>query len=195
MPGCDPSSGPATAWWPSPNPTGVFAHLSCGTISPCSPEAAPLDSGVRGVPDPARARHASRGHPVRRRAANALAQPRARDDARCVVIDEPSLGLAPALTDELYEVVARIAAGGVTVVLADQYEDRVQRLAAVVYRLERGRSPSPASPSCQTCRLYAPTPCRTDNALSRLSRAGRRSACRHARRRRRHVALRQPRSG
>ncbi len=59
-------------------------------------------------------------------------------DARCVVIDEPSLGLAPALTDELYEVVKHIAATGVTVVLSDQYEDRVLSLAAVVYRLERG---------------------------------------------------------
>ncbi|HEX4017036.1 MAG TPA: ABC transporter ATP-binding protein [Frankiaceae bacterium] len=59
-------------------------------------------------------------------------------DARCVIVDEPSLGLAPALTDELYEVVGRIAATGVTVVLADQYEDRVLALAAVVYRLERG---------------------------------------------------------
>ena len=57
---------------------------------------------------------------------------------RCVVVDEPSLGLAPALTDELYEVVRRIAATGVTVVLADQYEDRVLALAAVVYRLDRG---------------------------------------------------------
>lgn len=59
-------------------------------------------------------------------------------DARCVVIDEPSLGLAPALTDEIYDVVRRIAATGVTVVLADQYEDRVLALASVAYRLDRG---------------------------------------------------------
>jgi branched-chain amino acid transport system ATP-binding protein len=59
-------------------------------------------------------------------------------DARCVIVDEPSLGLAPALTDELYQVVGDIAATGVTVVLADQYEDRVLALASVVYRLERG---------------------------------------------------------
>lgn len=59
-------------------------------------------------------------------------------DARCVVVDEPSLGLAPALTDEIYEVVGRIAATGVTVVLADQYEDRVLALASVAYRLDRG---------------------------------------------------------
>jgi branched-chain amino acid transport system ATP-binding protein len=59
-------------------------------------------------------------------------------DPRCVVIDEPSLGLAPALTDELYGVIAAIAGTGVTVVLADQYEDRVLALASIVYRLERG---------------------------------------------------------
>jgi branched-chain amino acid transport system ATP-binding protein len=59
-------------------------------------------------------------------------------DARCVLIDEPSLGLAPALTDELYRVIGRIAARGTAVVLADQYEDRVAALAAVVYRLDRG---------------------------------------------------------
>jgi branched-chain amino acid transport system ATP-binding protein len=59
-------------------------------------------------------------------------------EARCVIVDEPSLGLAPALTDELYRVIGQIAAGGVTVVLADQYEDRVVALASVVYRLERG---------------------------------------------------------
>ncbi len=58
--------------------------------------------------------------------------------ARCVVIDEPSLGLAPELTDELYRVIGRVASTGVTVVLADQYEDRVLQLASVVYRLERG---------------------------------------------------------
>jgi branched-chain amino acid transport system ATP-binding protein len=58
--------------------------------------------------------------------------------ARCVIIDEPSLGLAPALTDELYRVVGRIAESGVSVVLADQHEDRVVALASVVYRLERG---------------------------------------------------------
>ena len=59
-------------------------------------------------------------------------------EAVCVVIDEPSLGLAPALTDQLYDVIRQIADSGVTVVLADQYEDRVVDLAAVVYRLERG---------------------------------------------------------
>jgi branched-chain amino acid transport system ATP-binding protein len=59
-------------------------------------------------------------------------------EARCVIIDEPSLGLAPPLTDELYRVVAHIAASGVTVVLADQYEDRVLALSSVGYRLERG---------------------------------------------------------
>jgi branched-chain amino acid transport system ATP-binding protein len=68
-------------------------------------------------------------------------------DPRGVIIDEPSLGLAPALTDRLYEVVAEIAARGTTVVLADQYEDRVLSLAAVVYRLERGEVTFVGEPS------------------------------------------------
>jgi branched-chain amino acid transport system ATP-binding protein len=68
-------------------------------------------------------------------------------DARGVIVDEPSLGLAPALTDRLYEVVAQIAARGITVILADQYEDRVLALAAVVYRLERGEVTFVGEPS------------------------------------------------
>ena len=68
-------------------------------------------------------------------------------DARCVVVDEPSLGLAPALTDEIYDVVGRIAKTGVTVVLADQYEDRVLALASVAYRLERGEVSFAGEPS------------------------------------------------
>jgi branched-chain amino acid transport system ATP-binding protein len=67
--------------------------------------------------------------------------------ARGVIVDEPSLGLAPALTDRLYEVVTQIAARGTTVVLADQYEDRVLALAAVVYQLERGEVTFAGEPS------------------------------------------------
>ena len=58
--------------------------------------------------------------------------------AGCVIIDEPSLGLAPGAHRRAVRVIGQIAAGGVTVVLADQYEDRVLALASVVYRLERG---------------------------------------------------------
>lgn len=68
-------------------------------------------------------------------------------DAKVVIVDEPSLGLAPALTDRLYEVVGQIAARDTTVVLADQYEDRVLDLAAVVYRLERGEVTFAGEPS------------------------------------------------
>jgi branched-chain amino acid transport system ATP-binding protein len=78
--------------------------------------------------------------------------------ARCVIIDEPSLGLAPALTDEIYTVVGRIAASGVTVVLADQYEDRVLALASVVYRLERGEVSFAGEPAELTARLTGRTP-------------------------------------
>jgi branched-chain amino acid transport system ATP-binding protein len=55
-----------------------------------------------------------------------------------LLADEPSLGLSAALTDQIYEVIATVAASGVTVVVADQHVERILALAAVIYRLEHG---------------------------------------------------------
>jgi branched-chain amino acid transport system ATP-binding protein len=55
-----------------------------------------------------------------------------------LLADEPSLGLSARLTDQIYEVIAGVAASGVTVVVADQHVERILSLAAVVYRLEHG---------------------------------------------------------
>ena len=55
-----------------------------------------------------------------------------------LLADEPSLGLAPALTEEIYGVLGSIAASGVTIVLADQHADRILAMDPVVYRLEHG---------------------------------------------------------
>jgi branched-chain amino acid transport system ATP-binding protein len=55
-----------------------------------------------------------------------------------LLADEPSLGLSAALTAQIYDVIASVAAAGVTVVVADQYVERIQAMAAVVYRLEHG---------------------------------------------------------
>ena len=121
-----------------PESQGVFAHLTVSENLAVFASGRPLDPVYDAFPI-LRSRGSQRAGTMSGGEQRMLSLSRALvADARCVVIDEPSLGLAPALTDEIYEVVGRIAASGVTVVLADQYEDRVLELASVVYRLERG---------------------------------------------------------
>jgi branched-chain amino acid transport system ATP-binding protein len=121
-----------------PESQGVFGHLSVRENLDVFAGRRPLDPAYETFPV-LRERGAQAAGTLSGGEQRMLALSRALvADARCVIVDEPSLGLAPALTDELYEVVGRIAATGVTVVLADQYEDRVESLASVVYRLERG---------------------------------------------------------
>ena len=55
-----------------------------------------------------------------------------------LLADEPSLGLSATLTAQIYDVIAGVAASGVTVVIADQHVERILALASVVYRLEHG---------------------------------------------------------
>jgi len=64
-----------------------------------------------------------------------------------LLADEPSLGLSANLTAQIYDVIARVAATGVTVVVADQYVERIQAMAAVVYRLEHGEVAFAGEPS------------------------------------------------
>jgi branched-chain amino acid transport system ATP-binding protein len=66
---------------------------------------------------------------------------------RLLLLDEPSLGLAPRLTREIFRVVERINAAGVTVLLVEQNARRALALATRGYVLETGRvalaGPSP----------------------------------------------------
>jgi branched-chain amino acid transport system ATP-binding protein len=57
---------------------------------------------------------------------------------RLLLLDEISLGLAPRVTRLLFDVVADLAASGVTVVLVEQYLSDALRLADIVYVLSRG---------------------------------------------------------
>lgn len=60
-------------------------------------------------------------------------------DARFMAIDEPSLGLAPALTETMLENIGQINEGGVTILLVEQsltlIRDRVSR----IYEIEEGK--------------------------------------------------------
>jgi branched-chain amino acid transport system ATP-binding protein len=58
---------------------------------------------------------------------------------RLLLLDEPSLGLAPRLTREIFRVVERINRAGVTVLLVEQNARRALAVAARGYVLETGR--------------------------------------------------------
>jgi branched-chain amino acid transport system ATP-binding protein len=60
-------------------------------------------------------------------------------DARLLAIDEPSLGLAPRIREELFAAIARIHAEGMTVLLVEQEVAQVFRMSARNYVLSQGR--------------------------------------------------------
>ncbi len=60
-------------------------------------------------------------------------------DPKVLLLDEPSLGVAPALVDEIYAKVGLIAADQRTVLLVEQQTNRALALAQRAYVLRRGR--------------------------------------------------------
>jgi branched-chain amino acid transport system ATP-binding protein len=58
---------------------------------------------------------------------------------RCLLMDEPSLGLAPKAFDLILDVVKRINGAGTTVFIAEQNARKVLRVAHYCYVLENGR--------------------------------------------------------
>ena len=57
---------------------------------------------------------------------------------RTLVMDEPSLGLAPILIDKVYDVLGQLNAGGVTVVVIEQIAAHAMRHARTLTVLDRG---------------------------------------------------------
>ena len=60
-------------------------------------------------------------------------------DAKMLMIDEPSLGLAPVIVHEVYRHIEQIVASGVTLLLVEENFSNVQRFAAQAVLLESGR--------------------------------------------------------
>jgi branched-chain amino acid transport system ATP-binding protein len=60
-------------------------------------------------------------------------------DPRLVIFDELSLGLAPQIIDEIYEVIEQIRSWGISIVLIEQNAYRALAVADRAYVLERGR--------------------------------------------------------
>ncbi|UVC15054.1 ABC transporter ATP-binding protein [Mesorhizobium onobrychidis] len=58
---------------------------------------------------------------------------------RILMCDEPSLGLAPAIVDELFSIIVRLnAEHGTTVLIVEQNADRTLRIAHTAYVMEAG---------------------------------------------------------
>jgi branched-chain amino acid transport system ATP-binding protein len=58
--------------------------------------------------------------------------------AKLLLIDEPSLGLAPFLVEDVYETIRNIRRTGLSILLADENADHIAGLADRVYLLEAG---------------------------------------------------------
>jgi branched-chain amino acid transport system ATP-binding protein len=57
---------------------------------------------------------------------------------RLVLVDEPSLGLAPILVEEIFASLARLADEGVALLVVDQFASRVLELATQAYVVRKG---------------------------------------------------------
>jgi branched-chain amino acid transport system ATP-binding protein len=60
-------------------------------------------------------------------------------DARLVLLDEVSMGLAPRLVDEIFGFLGQLRSSSRSLLLVEQYVDRALDIADYVYILERGR--------------------------------------------------------
>lgn len=60
-------------------------------------------------------------------------------DPQLLIIDEPSLGLAPVLVNELFEILARLKEGGRTILLVEQNTNRAVGVADYVYLMQSGK--------------------------------------------------------
>ncbi len=59
--------------------------------------------------------------------------------ARILLIDEPSLGLAPVLVEEVYQQIGMISSSGLSVLLVEENFSRVRDVADHVTLIESGR--------------------------------------------------------
>lgn len=60
-------------------------------------------------------------------------------DAKLIILDEPSLGLAPKLVADLYGSMRRLVEQGVSLLIVEEKPDRLRDLAHEVYLMEAGR--------------------------------------------------------
>jgi branched-chain amino acid transport system ATP-binding protein len=72
---------------------------------------------------------------------------------RLLMLDEPSLGLAPTLVDQIFELIAHLHKTGVTILLVEQNVDRTLEIVDRAYLMNTGRIESQGS--AEQLRTYA----------------------------------------
>jgi len=65
---------------------------------------------------------------------------------RLLILDEPSLGLAPKLVDQVYGLIKKLHAGGMTILLVEQNVTQALRVADRVYLMRMGRVEAEGTP-------------------------------------------------
>ena len=60
-------------------------------------------------------------------------------EARLILLDEVSMGLAPKVVDDIFAFIAALAASGVALLLVEQYVSKALELADFVYVMKKGR--------------------------------------------------------
>ena len=72
---------------------------------------------------------------------------------RLLMLDEPSLGLAPALVDQIFQLIARLHQGGVTILLVEQNVNRTLEIVDRAYLVNTGLIENQGTP--QQLRTHA----------------------------------------
>jgi branched-chain amino acid transport system ATP-binding protein len=66
---------------------------------------------------------------------------------RLLLLDEPSLGLAPAVVDQMFDIIRAIHGEGVAILLVEQNVAKALEIASRVYVLEEGRTVASGTPA------------------------------------------------
>jgi branched-chain amino acid transport system ATP-binding protein len=66
---------------------------------------------------------------------------------KVMLLDEPSMGLAPVIVQELFRIIRRLKAEGVTMLLVEQFARSALEVADYAYVMERGRIPIHGTPA------------------------------------------------